>query len=117
MQCEMNRIYRQIIKEVLTMVESESERLYIDNQTLKELEMLWYRNLSHYLENAPVININSDSSDDSDDSDNKYTNNMMCLYDKVTKSKTRWKCNLKQGFINIGTRDYAFNTAVGDLDW
>ena len=41
----------------------------------------------------------------------------MSFHDKVTRVKTKWKCNFKRGFINVGGKDYPFNTAYGDLEW
>ncbi|KAG0436985.1 Transcription initiation factor IIA large subunit [Dictyocoela muelleri] len=119
MQYEMTRIYRHIIQEVLRSVEEESESLYIDIDTLKDIERNWYKNLTKHLDALTFPEQKNFIHDDeeSEDSDRHYTNLMMCLYDKVTKSKNRWRCVLKQGFINIGNVDFAFNTAHGDLDW
>lgn len=114
----MTRIYRHIIKEVLRSVEEDSETLYIDLDTINDIEKNWYKHLTRLLESQPYqdqIPIKGD--EDSEDSDRYYSNLMMCLYDKVSKSKNRWRCVLKQGFINIGNVDFAFNTAHGDLDW
>ncbi|KAM0687327.1 transcription factor IIA subunit alpha [Conglomerata obtusa] len=55
------------------------------------------------------------------DSDEKqealYPNYMMCLYDKVDKSKDRWRVKMKQGFLNVGKSEFAFDTAHGSLYW
>lgn len=42
---------------------------------------------------------------------------MMCLFVKVAKSKNKWKCNFKQGFINVDNDDIPFSTATGELEW
>lgn len=42
---------------------------------------------------------------------------MICLFVKVAKSKNKWKCSFKQGFLNIGADDLPFSTAVGELEW
>ncbi|KAM0677467.1 transcription factor IIA subunit alpha [Binucleata daphniae] len=47
----------------------------------------------------------------------QHPNYMMCLYDKVDKSKDRWRVKMKQGFLNIGKSEFAFDTAHGSLYW
>lgn len=57
------------------------------------------------------------SSDDLELIEDTTGNYMICLYVKVNKSKNKWKCVFKQGFINIGNIDFAFNSAQGELEW
>lgn len=57
------------------------------------------------------------SSDDLEVIEDNTGNYMICLYVKVNKSKNKWKCIFKQGFINIGSIDFAFNSAQGELEW
>lgn len=60
----------------------------------------------------------SDSAEDSDQRlEAQCPNYMMCLYSKVDKSKHKWKVKLKQGFLNVGKMEYAFDHAQGDLTW
>lgn len=58
--------------------------------------------------------LSSDGLEMIEDNNDNY---MICLYVKVTKSKNKWKCTFKQGFINIGNIDFAFSTAQGELEW
>lgn len=57
------------------------------------------------------------SDDDLEMVEDNTGNYMICLYVKVNKSKNKWKCVFKQGFINIGNIDFAFNSAQGELEW
>ena len=65
----------------------------------------------------------SDESEYDEDSDikkaEKYTQSyFICLFVKVIKSKGKWKCIFKDGFINIdGREDQPFNNASGELEW
>lgn len=70
--------------------------------------------------NTSYENVNkvNDSDEDSDQIlETMFPNYMMCLYTKVDKSKYKWKVKLKQGFLNVGKMEYAFDTANGDLAW
>lgn len=56
-------------------------------------------------------------SDNDEKLEAQHPNYMMCLYDKVDKSKDRWRVKMKQGFLNIGKSEFAFDTAHGSLYW
>ncbi|XP_074532326.1 TFIIA-alpha and beta-like factor [Halichoeres trimaculatus] len=44
-------------------------------------------------------------------------NVIVCQYDKIHRSKNRWKFHLKDGVICYGGRDYVFSKAVGEAEW
>jgi len=44
-------------------------------------------------------------------------NVVVCQYDKITRSRNRWKFHLKDGIMNINGRDYVFQKANGDAEW
>ncbi|KAG2174133.1 hypothetical protein INT43_004153 [Umbelopsis isabellina] len=66
------------------------------------------------------INSELDDSDDDDD-DPEGTEDLehiiLCLYDKVTRTKNKWKCVLKDGIMLVNGRDYLFHRANGDFEW
>ncbi|KAI9135888.1 transcription factor IIA, alpha/beta subunit [Paraphysoderma sedebokerense] len=66
-----------------------------------------------------AINSDLDDSDEDDDenADSETTNMMLCQYEKVTRTKNKWKCVLKDGIININGVDYLFNKANGDFQF
>lgn len=66
--------------------------------------------------------INSDLDDtDEDDEDGEggeeIEHIILCLYDKVTRTKNKWKCILKDGIMLVNGRDYLFHRANGDFEW
>ncbi|KAF7729364.1 transcription factor IIA subunit alpha [Apophysomyces ossiformis] len=66
------------------------------------------------------INSDLDDSDDADDDAEgaeEVENIILCLYDKVTRTKNKWKCVLKDGITLVNGRDYLFNRANGDFEW
>lgn len=42
---------------------------------------------------------------------------MLCLYEKVLRVKNKWKCNLKDGILNVNGKDYTFQKATGESEW
>ncbi|KAJ1104820.1 hypothetical protein NDU88_002229 [Pleurodeles waltl] len=44
-------------------------------------------------------------------------NVVVCQYDKIHRSKNKWKFHLKDGIMNLNGRDYVFSKAVGDAEW
>ncbi|PWA02397.1 hypothetical protein BB558_001486 [Smittium angustum] len=65
--------------------------------------------------------INSDL-DDTDDEEvengGEVTDHMvLCQYDKVSRTKNKWKCILKDGIMLINGRNYLFHRANGDFEW
>lgn len=63
--------------------------------------------------------------DDSDDDylisegedDGPDENLMLCLYDKVTRTKARWKCSLKDGIVTLNRKDFTFKKAQVEAEW
>lgn len=55
---------------------------------------------------------------DEDASDLFDTDNVIvCQYDKITRSRNKWKFYLKDGIMNIGGKDYVFQKSNGDAEW
>ena len=44
-------------------------------------------------------------------------NVVVCQYDKVTRSRNKWKFNFKDGIMNLQGKDYVFQKASGDAEW
>ncbi|XP_008066872.1 TFIIA-alpha and beta-like factor isoform X2 [Carlito syrichta] len=44
-------------------------------------------------------------------------NVIVCQYDKIHRSKNKWKFYLKEGVMCFGGRDYVFAKAIGDAEW
>ena len=63
--------------------------------------------------------LGSDLDDDEDENDGilETDNIVLCLFDKVTKTKSKWRCSLKDGIMHLNGTDYAFHRATGEFEW
>ncbi|KAF8925942.1 transcription factor IIA, alpha/beta subunit [Dissophora ornata] len=61
--------------------------------------------------------LGSDLDDSDGDMDDESDNIVLCQYDKVSRTKSKWKCVLKDGVMLINGRDYLFGRAAGDFEW
>ncbi|XP_057789878.1 transcription initiation factor IIA large subunit-like [Salvia miltiorrhiza] len=81
---------------------------------------------------APVQNDTGDDDDDEplneDDDDDELddvgqgedlntTHLVLAQFDKVTRTKSRWKCTLKNGIMHINKKDILLNKANGEFDF
>ncbi|KAJ3709360.1 hypothetical protein LUZ61_013065 [Rhynchospora tenuis] len=70
----------------------------------------------------PPLNEDDDDDDDLDDleqGEEEPTTQHLVLaqFDKVTRTKNRWKCTLKDGIMHLNNRDILFNKAMGEFDF
>ena len=56
-------------------------------------------------------------SSDEDDFENDPQNLVLAQFEKVSRTKTRWKCQLKAGIMHVSGSDYIFNKAVGEFQF
>lgn len=42
---------------------------------------------------------------------------VLCMYEKVHRTKNKWKCQLKDGVISIHGKDWVFSRANGEFEW
>ncbi|KAM0673568.1 transcription factor IIA subunit alpha [Gurleya vavrai] len=144
MNFEISRVYRDIIEEVTRGLLAECDELKMTPKQIAELKMSWglklremtmmdngynfrviqqnevispFNNKKEKNENEGSENSSLSDSDDDEKLEAAYPNYMMCLYDKVDKSKDRWRVKMKQGFLNVGKSEFAFDTAHGSLYW
>ncbi|KAL8055938.1 hypothetical protein ABFX02_04G087700 [Erythranthe guttata] len=65
--------------------------------------------------------LNEDDDDDGDELDEgedlNTTHLVLAQFDKVTRTKSRWKCTLKDGIMHINNKDILFNKATGEFDF
>ncbi|KAL3829077.1 hypothetical protein ACJIZ3_017879 [Penstemon smallii] len=65
--------------------------------------------------------LNEDDDDELDDVDQgedlNTTHLVLAQFDKVTRTKSRWKCTLKDGIMHINNKDILFNKATGEFDF
>ncbi|VAI23250.1 unnamed protein product [Triticum turgidum subsp. durum] len=64
--------------------------------------------------------LNEDDDDDDDDIDDDFDETqhlVLAQFDKITRTKNRWKCDLKGGIMHLNGRDVLFNKASGEFDF
>ena len=61
------------------------------------------------------------SEDDVEDEDPtelfETDNVVVCQYDKITRTRNKWKFHFKDGIMTLQGRDYVFQKANGDAEW
>ncbi|KAJ8009282.1 hypothetical protein DPEC_G00087280 [Dallia pectoralis] len=62
------------------------------------------------------LNSEDDVSDEEDQELFDTENVVVCQYDKIHRSKNKWKFHLKDGIMNLNGRDYVFSKAIGDAE-
>jgi transcription initiation factor TFIIA large subunit len=63
-------------------------------------------------------NDDDDDLDDVDQGEDLNTQHLvLAQFDKVTRTKSRWKCILKDGIMHINNKDILFNKATGEFEF
>ena len=44
-------------------------------------------------------------------------NVVLCQFEKVTRTKNKWRCMFKSGLIHVNGKDYLFSKANGEFEW
>ncbi|KAA8549313.1 hypothetical protein F0562_000997 [Nyssa sinensis] len=69
-------------------------------------------------EDEPLNENDDDDLDDVDQGEELNTQHLvLAQFDKVTRTKSRWKCTLKDGIMHINNKDILFNKATGEFDF
>ncbi|KAF5744577.1 Transcription initiation factor IIA subunit 1 [Tripterygium wilfordii] len=69
-------------------------------------------------EDEPLNENDDDELDDLDQGEELNTQHLvLAQFDKVTRTKSRWKCTLKDGIMHINNKDILFNKATGEFDF
>lgn len=89
--------------------EDDSESDESDNESEEEKE-------DEGVEEEPLCT-DDDDSDQSADELFDTENVVVCQYDKIHRSKSKWKFTLKTGIMNLKGKDQAFQKATGEAEW
>ena len=54
---------------------------------------------------------------DDEDEEPETEDVVLCQFEKVTRIKTKHKCQLKDGIMQLSGRDYHFHKASGEFDF
>ncbi|XP_047972462.1 transcription initiation factor IIA large subunit-like isoform X1 [Salvia hispanica] len=70
-------------------------------------------------DDEPLNEDDDDELDDLEQGEDLNTTNDLVLaqFDKVTRTKSRWKCTLKNGIMRVNNKDILFNKATGEFDF
>ncbi|KAJ3325538.1 transcription factor IIA subunit alpha [Gonapodya sp. JEL0774] len=61
--------------------------------------------------------IGSDLDSDSSGTGPEESDLCLCQYDKVQRTRNKWRCGFRDGVLNIAGKDYLFHRAGGDFEW
>ncbi|CAH8456847.1 unnamed protein product [Dicrocoelium dendriticum] len=68
-------------------------------------------------EDEEPLNSGDDVSDEEPEVLFESDNVVVCQYDKIQRSRNRWRFHLKDGIMVINGRDHVFQKAVGEAEW
>uniref|UniRef100_A0A183B6G5 Transcription initiation factor IIA subunit 1 n=1 Tax=Echinostoma caproni TaxID=27848 RepID=A0A183B6G5_9TREM len=68
-------------------------------------------------EDEEPLNSGDDVSDEEPEVLFESDNVVVCQYDKIHRSRNRWRLHLKDGIMAINGRDLVFQKAVGEAEW
>lgn len=59
----------------------------------------------------------TDSEAEKGEEDDSTSDLTLCLYEKISRVRTRWRAVLRGGIVHINGADYCFGRANTDFDW
>lgn len=68
-------------------------------------------------EEEEPLNSEDDVSDEEHTDLFETDNVVVCQYDKIARTRNRWKFHLKDGIMNLNSKDFVFHKANGDAEW
>ena len=68
-------------------------------------------------EDPNPINSEDDATDEDPQEVFETDNVVICQYEKLSRVKTNWKFQLKDGIMNLNGKDFLFSKATGDAAW
>lgn len=51
------------------------------------------------------------------DAENDIENIVICLFDKISRNRRKWKLHLRSGIVHINGKDFIFNKGTGDAQF
>lgn len=61
--------------------------------------------------------LSADESEEDEEQEADIKNVLVAQFEKVTRSRNKWKCTLKDGVMHIDGREYLFSTAFGEMQF
>jgi len=86
---------------------------YVEKQALNDVAT------SKVSEDEEPLNDDDDDPDDLDQNseDLKIDDLVLAQFEKVSRTKNRWKCILKDGVMHLNNKDILFSKATGEFDF
>ncbi|OUS42018.1 transcription factor IIA, alpha/beta subunit-domain-containing protein [Ostreococcus tauri] len=66
---------------------------------------------------AEEFTLSSESEEELRDYNLESADVLLGQFEKVSRTKSKWKCFLKDGIITVDGKDLAFSRAVGEFRW
>jgi hypothetical protein len=65
-----------------------------------------------------IFNLSEEEDDEHDQEQTEQVGDfVLCQYEKVTRTKNKWRCVLKDVIMHLRGKDYVFNRAHGEFEW
>lgn len=61
--------------------------------------------------------LSADDSEEDEEQEADIKNVVVAQFEKVTRSRNKWKCTLKDGVMHVNGREYLFSTAFGEMQF
>ena len=117
-------------EEIINLLYTNGEEEVVLDRVKKEAELLTQIQAQiASTETAENDEINSDLDDDDDEDDKDADaegydesgtmdeNVVLCQYEKVNRTRNKWRCVFKSGIIHVNGADYVFSKANGEFEW
>ena len=115
---ESKKIKIQEVVEVEDEEDEEDEFIQVDGMITEDIEQLDGGKNEDELDSNDDENDNEDELNSEDDEQIPQTNDIiLAQFEKVTRTKNKWKASLKCGICSFNGKDYIFNKATGEFDW
>ena len=89
-----------------------------DNNPPTDYDGLDFELVEENEEEGATLGPEDDDDEDDGTAQDPYTEDLvLCQFEKVTRIKNKWKCNLKDGIMHINGQDYLFGKATGEFEW
>ncbi|KAI5700541.1 hypothetical protein M8J75_000257 [Diaphorina citri] len=108
-------LLQQHVDNVVLLQQQQAQQQQLQQQQQQLDTKPTWDTLSLRIEDEPL-----NSSDDVSEEDPALfdtDNIVVCQYDKITRSRNKWKFYLKDGIMNLNGKDFVFLKANGDADW
>ncbi|CAK9302228.1 unnamed protein product [Gordionus sp. m RMFG-2023] len=97
----------------------DQEEEELDDEILQPSPMNASRHPSSSVASHSEEPLNSEDDVSEEDPTNLFDteNVIVCQFEKITRSRNKWKFYFKDGIMNVNGKDYVFQRALGEAEW